>query len=70
MEIILESKSKHGLRRNRVSGKTTGRAFYSGAININLYVILIPWTNVLIVSCCIGGEEVIRYFIFDTIALQ
>lgn len=56
--------------KQRVSGKTTHRAFYSRAINITLYVILIPWTNVLIVSCCIGSEEVIRYFAFDTIALQ
>lgn len=56
--------------KQRVSGKTTGRAFYSSAINITLYVILIPRTNVLIVSCCIHSEEVIRYFAFDTIALQ
>lgn len=45
--------------------KNAGRAFYSRAIGINLYVILIPWTNVLIASCCIGSEEVIRHFVFD-----
>lgn len=56
--------------KQRVSGKTTGRAFYSRAINITLYVILMPWTNVLIVTCCIGSEVVIRYFAFDTIVLQ
>lgn len=56
--------------KQSVSGKTTGRAFYSGAINITLYVILMPWTNVLIVSCCIDSEEVIRYFAFNTTALQ
>lgn len=53
--------------KQRVSGNAAGRAFYSRAINITLYVILIPRTNGLIVS--IGSKEVTRYLAFDTIAL-
>lgn len=56
--------------KQRVSGNAAGRAFYSRAINIILYVILVPRTNGSVVSYCIGSKEVTRYLAFDRIALE